>query len=352
MTSVKKKTHAREILGTLISVALAIVFCFIAFRGIDVSVFWSTLKSISLFYLLLFCISTIFSHYLRAVRWKVLLQKVKPGLSSHHAFGALMVGYGVNNVIPRFGEVTRALLLGRYEGVSRMSILGSIMVERIIDMLCFGFAILIAGIIFSGNIYQQFPWLKTAFIIGLAICVAFIAVFVFLFRHRQTGGQTLRKMFFFLPAKLSQFLDQVLQKLFNGFSGLSDIRVLSKTAMLSIAIMCNYALTSYIGFYVVNMQSLYPVDYNMAWVVMSISAIGVMIPTPGGIGSYHTISRTTLTALYGISDNLSIVYAVLNHGIAYVLFIVFALAYFFLFRKRFGHLEPASDLFSEADGKN
>jgi len=66
---------------------------------------------------------------------------------------------------------------------------------------------------------------------------------------------------------------------------------------------------------------------------MSISAIGVVIPTPGGTGSYHTLAKSTLVLLFGFGETISAAYALLTHIISYFLFIFIALALFFLLNK-------------------
>jgi hypothetical protein len=72
----------------------------------------------------------------------------------------------------------------------------------------------------------------------------------------------------------------------------------------------------------------------MGWVIMSISAIGVIIPTPGSTGSYHTLAKSTLVLIYGFSETMGAAYAFLTHIISYVLFIITALLMFFVLNKQ------------------
>lgn len=341
MTSDKKPVSGKEIAGTLFSVLLALIFLYIAFKGIDFNLFWQSFSKVSVVLVVIFAISTVFSHWLRALRWKVLLSNVKKDVSVHHAFGALMVGYGVNNVIPRLGEITRALLLGQYEGISRISTLGSIMLERFIDIISFGLSILIAGALYDGNIYAQFPWLKTTFIIGLIIFALFCVFLLFLLKHPVILEKLVLNTVHRFSKRSSEFIITTLQKLTNGFSVLSSSGSVIKTVILSAAIMLNYGFTSYLGFYMVGMDKIMNCSFSMAWIVMSISAIGVMIPTPGGIGSYHTITKAVLVMLYAAEAYSGILYAFLTHAISYVASILIGLAYFFSFRKRYGKLKQS-----------
>jgi uncharacterized membrane protein YbhN (UPF0104 family) len=87
-----------------------------------------------------------------------------------------------------------------------------------------------------------------------------------------------------------------------------------------------------------DMQTSREVTYTMGWVVMSISAIGVVIPTPGATGSYHALAMSTLVLLFGFTETISAAYAFLTHIISYFLFIVTALLMFFLLNKQHASL--------------
>jgi hypothetical protein len=91
-----------------------------------------------------------------------------------------------------------------------------------------------------------------------------------------------------------------------------------------------YGLNSYVGFFTIGLQNIKPVSYEMGWIVMSISAIGVVIPTPGGTGSYHVLATSALVLLFGFGHDISLAYAVLTHGISYFLFIFSAVLVYLL----------------------
>jgi uncharacterized membrane protein YbhN (UPF0104 family) len=71
---------------------------------------------------------------------------------------------------------------------------------------------------------------------------------------------------------------------------------------------------------------------------MSISAIGIIIPTPGGTGSYHTLAKSTLVLLFGFPEALSLAYAFITHIISYIFAILFSLIIFFLLNKQHENL--------------
>lgn len=167
MTFGKLSGHKKEIYGFLFSLALGIGFLYLAFRGVSFPHFIASLSKASLLWMVIYTLSTILSHFFRALRWKYLLRYIKKDVSLHHAFASVMIGYGFNNLVPRMGEVSRAVFLGQYEKISRISVLGSIVVERLIDMIMFGLAVLISGLIYSSNLNQTFGWLRLTMMIGI-----------------------------------------------------------------------------------------------------------------------------------------------------------------------------------------
>lgn len=336
MTSGKRLVSNKELLGTIFSIVLGFLLLYIAFRGIEFHDFFDALKRSSLVWILVFACTTMSAHVLRAYRWKVMLRKVKPDLSLHHAFAALMLGYGINNAVPRLGEVSRAIFLGRYEGVSRMSILGTIVVERMIDMVFFGLAVLASGVIYSGEIYAKFPWLRATSIIGIVLMLVMVIMMIFFVRHREALLPLITKQIGRISAPAAGKIESLLLKLSDGFLSIRGTRTYVEIVIFSVLIMLNYAFNSFVGFYIVGIQYSITVTFAMAWVTMSISSVGMIIPTPGGIGSYHAITQMILVTLFHLGKVVSTAYAVISHGISYMLSIFFAVLYFFLFRKKYG----------------
>lgn len=342
MTSGKKGSLLTEASGVVFSIILSVIFLYIAFQGIDTDSFLHAFDNVNYFYVVLFALSILSAHYIRAIRWKVMLKSVKPDVSVHHSFGAIMIGYGVNNAIPRLGEVSRAILLGQYEQISRSSILGSIVLERIIDIILFGLAVLLAGILYEGNLYQSFPWLKTTFFFGIIFMAGLITIVVLSVKYRERFYTTVIKFIQKFSPTLAKNLGIIFEKMIIGFNCLQSTSAFVSVLVLSALIMINYGVNSYIGFLMLDMQKIVPVNLTMAWVVMSIGGIGVMIPTPGGIGSYHSITKAVLTLLYPFPSGISVAYAVLTHGISYVIHSVVAAFYFLMFRIRYKNVPGKS----------
>jgi uncharacterized membrane protein YbhN (UPF0104 family) len=141
----------------------------------------------------------------------------------------------------------------------------------------------------------------------------------------------------------------IFEMLTEGFGSLKGTRNYLITILLSAGIMLVYALTAYLGFFTLGMQDMgIPVNFKIGWILMSISAIGAVIPTPGGTGSYHALAKSVLV-FFGFSLNISLAYAFLTHIISFFLIIFLALVSFFLLNKQHLNLlkivEPGSEEF-------
>jgi uncharacterized protein (TIRG00374 family) len=321
-----------------LSFILTLFFLYFAFLGVDFYDVLEYLRHASFFWIAVFIAIQMLSHYIRALRWKIILRSGKPNVSLKHLFGALMVGYGVNCVVPRLGEVSRAVLAGRWAGVSRSALFGTVIVERVIDMVFLGLSVIVSVLLWSSSLYISFPWLKSTLYITMFLMAGFILfLFLIIKLHEKFYTIITRLLGRFSPS-LSQKVLHVFEMLVEGFTSLKGGRNYLYTILLSAIIMVTYALSSYIGFFTIGMDKIQPVTFEMGWVLMSISSIGVVIPTPGGTGSYHALTSSALVLLFSFTKEIGLAYAVLTHGISYFLFIITALLVFFLLNKQHENL--------------
>lgn len=335
MTSADKKSNKlKRILEYSLPVILAVVFLYIAFLNVNFGDVLRIVSNASIFWILIFIIVMMSSHYVRAVRWKVILNSVKPDTSIKNLFAALMVGYGVNSVVPRLGEISRAVLVGKWEGLSKSSMLGAVIVERVIDIIFLGLAILVSVIIWTENLYDSFPWLKSALIISMVLMGIMIFFFYLTIKFREKFYGIIIKLLSRFSEKLAHKVAYIFEMLTHGFASLKGAKNYTLTILLSVLMMLLYGLSSYVGLYTIGMQNIKDVSYEMGWIVMSISAIGVVIPTPGGTGSYHTLAKSALVLLFGFGENISMAYAFLTHIISYFVFIFSALFVYFFWNKQ------------------
>lgn len=331
MTSDKKNIRLiKKILGYVLPVFLTAVFLIIAFKGIDLEKSFELISKTSILFLIVYIIVFFASHYIRALRWKVIIKSVKPETSTLNLMGSLMIGYGVNCVVPRLGEVYRGLFLGKWEGLSRTSMLGTVIVERIIDIVLLAAASLLSAYIYSGNLYKEIAWLRASLVIGFGFILVVSIVLFIMVRHKDLFDKLITRYVGRFSRKYAETFVTIFNTLIEGLSSIKGIKNTAIVAFYSLFIYFLYAANAYVGFYMLGMQEMREVSFSMAWIFMTIGAYGIVFPTPGGTGSYHIISIFVLSKLYQFHYETSAAYALLTHFVAYVSFIFSSIIFYYV----------------------
>ena len=340
MTSdkVQSSPYLKAFLNYGISAALAVIFLYIAFYNVNLGEVIDLVSGASLFWIIIFIVSVFIAHIIRAIRWKVILHTIKPDASLKNLFGALMIGYGVNCVTPKLGELTRAVFLGKWENLSRSSMLGTVVVERVIDVISLGLAVLVSAFLWRESLYQILPWLGTTLYFGGLMMLGIIIMIYLTIRFKEKFYGVIIKLFSKISEKWANKLGYIFEMLTEGFASLKGTKNYLFTIFLTIILLLVYALSSYIGFFTLYMNEINHVTFEMGWVLMSIAAIGVVIPTPGATGSYHAIAKSTLVLLFGFGETISAAYAFLTHIISYFLFIFTALFVYFVINRNHNNI--------------
>ena len=220
----KKLPALRGILNFLFSVGLAVLFLYLAFSDVNIGEVMELVSQASIIWIIIFSIAILLGHYVRALRWKYILYSVKPDVKMWNLFGALMIGYGVNCVTPKLGEVTRAIMIGRYENLSRSSMFGTVIVERVIDIISLGAAVLISAFIWSASLYETFPWLEvTLYISALALFVVLLMIYLSV-KFKEKFYRYITKFIEKFSQKLAERLGYIFEMLIQGFTTLKGTK--------------------------------------------------------------------------------------------------------------------------------
>ncbi len=315
----------KQTLRYFLSIVLAIIFLYLAFRGTDMSSVLSSMKQANYWWILLMFVCLIASHAVRAWRWGYLLEPIKRGIGMRNLFSGVMVGYMVNSVLPRAGEIVRPLALGKLEGIPGSAAFGTIVVERIIDTISFLILVAIVPLVYNGPLRESFPWLENTRIVISLFTFAFIAVLVALVVRRDWADSVVTLFSKVTPVRLSSTFRRVTHDFLDGFLFLKKPKHLPLIMMQSIAIWYLYICSAYTAFFAFDMN----LDFSAAIVVQAISSIGVAIPTPGGTGSYHMFASQALTKLFGVTEDVALSYATVSHGVGFVGTMIIGLFFFF-----------------------
>jgi len=172
-----KKFSFREIFLYSISLLIGIALLIYTFRGVGLDEVLIHFVDVNVFYLVLFIHVVFLGAFIRAWRWKYMIESFKPDVKLKNLFSAVIIGYGVNAILPRFGEVARAMSIGSLEGISRISSLGTIVIERVLDLIFLILTVLLGLYLFGDVLESEYPWIYNSIYIGV---VAFILSLLFL----------------------------------------------------------------------------------------------------------------------------------------------------------------------------
>lgn len=240
-------------------------------------------------------IISLLSHLSRAMRWKLLMKPLGYHPSLKNVFSVVMVGYLANAAVPRLGEVLKCTLLARYEKLHFDKLFGTILVERMFDLLCYLLFISLTVLI-QVNLVGSYVKGKLASLAdpaGLPIwakLMLVVSVPVFLFYLIRF----LRKKY--PKNKIILKVNSFIKGLIEGVKTIKELKERKLFLAHTVFIWSMYLLQIYIGFSV--MENTAHLGIKPAFSVLSLATLA-MIATPGGIGSFPIFVKETLL-IYGI----------------------------------------------------
>jgi uncharacterized protein (TIRG00374 family) len=214
---------------------------------------------------------------------------------------AVLIGYFANLALPRLGEVTRCGTLTRYEKISFSQSFGTVISERVFDVLTFVILFFINLLIQYNKIHQYyihkiyFPLVEKYsginignYLLFAAIAIiVFILLFIFVFRHR------IAHLHIYIKIK------NLILNFLNGIMTITKVKKPWLFIVYSILIWLGYYLGTYVCFFCFDFTSGF--GFGAAFVVLVFGSIGVMI-TPGGIGAYTFIVAGVLINIYALNE--------------------------------------------------
>lgn len=318
-----------KFLKILLSVAIAALFLWLAFRNVEFTEILEASRGMSWTWIFPFTISLITAHYIRAERWRMLFND--GGVVPHRftLFTGVMFGYLTNIPFPRLGEITRPVYVARHVGESNSKIIGTIVLERIVDVVSMlmimtfvGFFMISDAEILSRlfNVDLTDPTvvaflMKSAINYGLIALALGVALFYVVKKLSEREG------------KFASFIDKIRVTAKSFFQGVLAIRKLKNWPLFIVytaLIWVIYILMIYIPFWMFDMHTAFDLSFGDAVVLTMVSAVGISIPTPGGVGSYHYFITYSLFVLYAVPEVTGLAFATITHAATLVLVIIIA----------------------------
>jgi glycosyltransferase 2 family protein len=288
---------------------ILVVLRFAFFLGIGIFFIWLFLKNLTpdqkneivkslkianYTYIIIAMLLGLLSHYVRALRWRILIEPLGYKPRKLNVYMAVLIAYLANLALPRLGEVSRCGILTQYEKIPFNKSFGTVITERIIDMIAFVLLFFIMIFTMSSKLSEYVTQkiylpLQTKFNITDAlesnllwafIGVTAITVIVFLF---------LRKRLINTKAYLK--VNHMLTGFLAGIQSLLKIRQPILFFVYTVAIWVLYLLMAYVVFFSLQETSNLSIEAGLA--ILVFGSVGIMI-VQGGIGIYPAIVAETL----------------------------------------------------------
>ena len=239
------------------------------------------------------------SHVSRSVRWKILIAPMGYKPSLLNTFGVIMVGYLANSFVPRLGEILKCTLLGKYENIPPQKLIGTIVVERIFDFLCYLIFILIT-ILIQFKLVGNFVKNEMAKIYNDTNGISFWTnIFIFLASIVTLVILTRLLIKKFNKSKLILRLKYFISGLKEGIASINNLQNRGWFLFHTVFIWSMYLLQIYTGFSAI--QEVSHLGLNAACSVLTLATLAMII-TPGGIGTFPTAVFLVLN-LYNIDQS-------------------------------------------------
>ncbi|HZL10518.1 MAG TPA: lysylphosphatidylglycerol synthase transmembrane domain-containing protein [Prolixibacteraceae bacterium] len=304
---------------------------FLSFFLIGILIFWMVYKDqdfshiknilvndVNYYWIVLSLFLGLLSHVSRTIRWNLMIEPLGHKPRTLNTFLAVMIGYLMNLALPRMGEISRCGVLSRYEKISFTKLVGTVVVERLIDVLMLLLLLVVVVITQFGQVLE---FLKNnpevnenlnnvIYSPGLIGSLFFLMLILWLSRRKILASSFLKKLMGFVR----QFAE--------GFRSIGKMKKKSAFIFHSVFIWLMYYLMLYCVFFAFGFTShLAPLA---GLTVFVLGSFGMVAPVQGGIGAWHFMVIEGL-ALYGVDRANGKVFALLAHGSTTIMLIVLGL---------------------------
>ncbi|MFV0305763.1 MAG: lysylphosphatidylglycerol synthase transmembrane domain-containing protein [Moheibacter sp.] len=280
------KSKISNLIFTLIAIILAIVFIILTLRQTNFEALKSAAKNANYFWFLVSVILSIVSYWLRAARSTLLFEGINYNVSTKNGFWAISFGYFMNLTIPRSGEIARATTLYRLEKIPVDKSIGTIVLERVIDLLFLALFFVLTFIFNAETLLSFFSFSEQPslgkFILPIGVLVG---VFTFFFLFRKSLNQF----------KLYQKINVFLIGIWEGFKSILHLKNRGKFLLYSIGIWICYFLMTYLIVFAFPETAHFGLGEGFFLIVAG--ALGMILPAVGGLG-YPYIMSIAFAAIY------------------------------------------------------
>ena len=300
----------KQVLQVALSLGIALWIFWFLYRDIEFDQLQAQLASSNWFWILLSLFIAWAGYWLRGWRWALLFRQETDQLpvSSNRAYHAVMVGYLVNLLIPRAGEVARCTVLTRNNGIPLGQAIGTVLVERSVDLL------FLAGTIFIAFLLENELFISLA---GQLVNLNSLTSSLLDKLPLLLGGAAVFLLFLYLLGRkfrnhgLVNKFQLFFRQLLSGVRAIGHLKNPMGFWISSVIIWIIYVLT--LSTVSQGIESAAKLSGGQVLLVMVMGTIGMIAPVQGGIGTFHALVAYILV-VFGVPEADGKIFAAIIHG--------------------------------------
>ncbi|HVN59225.1 MAG TPA: lysylphosphatidylglycerol synthase transmembrane domain-containing protein [Bacteroidales bacterium] len=308
------KKKVIQVLKFLAFLLVGLLILWLAFRRIDFRKLWLGLEEANYIWILFALLFAGIAYASRARRWTLLIHAMGYDPSFGNAFYAMMTGYLANLALPRIGEISRCVALGKKENIPVDRLIGTVVIERAVDIFSL-LSIMIVMLFIEGGIIGPFieDYIYTPVheelisVFGstwIFWLIFFILVTILIYAGYRWRNR-LRKIRFF------EKLFEAAKGVIHGLKTITKLHRKWEFILHTVLIWFSYAMMTWLVVFAVKATS--HLDIADGLFLLVIGGIAMSAPVQSGLGVFHFIISRALFVVYGISLEDGLVYALLTH---------------------------------------
>jgi uncharacterized protein (TIRG00374 family) len=304
-------------LRTTIVSLLALVLVGWFLRHANLADVWSQVRHARGDLLVLAFVCVMLTYWARAVRWRYLLTPVGP-TRFRTVFRATVIGFAALAILPaRMGDVLRPYLLARWEGLPTSATFATVVMERVLDLIAV--LVLLAVYVWGFADAVTLPDrllrpIEVSSAIAAASAAALLVVMWVLAAHPERIGGLAAAAARWLPGRWSDPVGRIASTFSSGFAAAREPRALLMGVLWSFPLWLAIAAEAWAVTVAFGIDMPFPGTF----LLQSLLVIGVAVPTPGGVGSYHEAYRIGVTTFFGAPNDRAVAAAIVTHAISFV----------------------------------
>ncbi len=315
----------------LLFLVIGIILLWLAFRNVETRKLIAGLHDADYKWVILSVIFGFFAYLSRTRRWMLLIFPLGYRPSFKNSFFSLMTGYLANLALPRLGEITRCVALGKKEKIPVDQLFGTVVIERTIDLISL-LLITVVLVMQRGLQINQFlrvsilvPLQQKVFsmfgftwLVWLILILTMVLVFFFMIRFRHR----LRRIRFF-----AKIIDTV-KGFVNGLKTITNLKNKWEFIFHTVFIWFNYTLMTWIVVYAIDSTS--HLTFSDSIFLLVIGGLAMSAPVQSGLGAFHYIVSRGLAFVKGVKIEDGLVYAFLTHESQLIFVVIIGTISFFM----------------------